>query len=66
MTPGPWKATFFINNLFDEYYETGIVGTPLFNQVLTDDAGGPVNQRTYYAHVGAPRSIGVRFNYSFD
>jgi iron complex outermembrane receptor protein len=63
---GTWKATFFINNLFDEYYETGIVGTPLFNQVLTDDAGGPVNQRTYYAFVGAPRSIGVRFNYSFD
>jgi iron complex outermembrane receptor protein len=63
---GPWKATLFINNLFDEYYETGIVGTPLFNQVLTDDAGGPVYQRTHYAHVGAPRSIGVRFNYSFD
>jgi outer membrane receptor protein involved in Fe transport len=63
---GTWKATFFVNNLFDEYYETGIVGTPLFNQVLTDDAGGPVNQRTYYAFVGAPRTIGVRFNYSFE
>ncbi len=63
---GPWQATLFINNLFDEYYETGVVGTHLFNQVLTDDDGGPVYERTYYTYVGAPRTIGVRFNYSFN
>lgn len=63
---GPWQATLFVNNLFDEFYETGVVGTPLFNQVLTDDDGGPVNTRVYYTYVGAPRSIGVRFNYHFD
>ena len=62
---GPWQATLFVNNLFDEFYETGVVGTPLYNQVLTDDDGGPVNTRVYYTHVGAPRAIGVRFNYSF-
>lgn len=62
---GPWSATLFVNNLFDEYYETGAVGTPLFNQVLTDDNGGPVNVRTFYTHVGAPRVIGARFNYKF-
>ncbi|MEZ6013217.1 MAG: TonB-dependent receptor [Hyphomonas sp.] len=63
---GPWQATLFVNNLFDEFYETGVVGTNLFNQVLTDDDGGPVYERTYYTYVGAPRAIGVRFNYSFD
>ena len=63
---GEWQATFFVNNLFDEFYETGVVGTNLYNQVLSDDAGGPVYQRTYYTHVGAPRSIGVRFKYTFE
>tara|TARA_R110000765_G_scaffold6726_14_gene21296 strand:- start:1600 stop:4107 length:2508 start_codon:yes stop_codon:yes gene_type:complete len=63
---GEWQATFFVNNLFDEFYETGVVGTNLYNQVLTDDDGGPVYQRTYYTHVGAPRSIGVRFKYTFE
>ena len=24
---GDWQATFFVNNLFDEFYETGVVGT---------------------------------------
>jgi outer membrane receptor protein involved in Fe transport len=62
---GKWSATLFINNLFDEYYETGVVSTPLFNQVLTDDDGGDVNTRSYYTYVGAPRVIGVRFNYKF-
>ena len=31
--------------------------------VLTDDDGGDVNTRSYYTYVGAPRVIGVRFNY---
>lgn len=62
---GPWSASLFINNLFDEYYETGVVGTSLFNQVVTDDAGGDVNTRTYFTYVGAPRVIGARFNYKF-
>ncbi|MEQ9436454.1 TonB-dependent receptor [Hyphomonas sp.] len=62
---GPWQATLFVNNVFDEYYETGVVGTPLFNQVLSDDDGGPVYVRSFYTFVGAPRTIGVRLNYSF-
>ena len=63
---GPWAASLVINNLFDEYYETGVVSSPLFNQVLTDADGGPVYTRSYFTYVGAPRVIGVRFNYSFD
>ena len=62
---GPWSASLFVNNLFDEYYETGVVSSPLFNQVATDDDGGPVNVRSYFTYVGAPRVIGVRFNYKF-
>lgn len=62
---GPWSATLFVNNLFDEYYETGVVSTPLFNQVLTDSDGGPVYTRSFYTFVGAPRAVGVRFNYKF-
>ena len=54
-----------INNLFDEFYETGVVATPLFNQILTDDDGGLVHSRSFYTYVGAPRSVGIRFNYHF-
>jgi iron complex outermembrane recepter protein len=62
---GPWSASLFIDNLFDEYYETGVVSSPLFNQTLTDAGGGPVNVRSYFTYVGAPRVIGVRFNHKF-
>ncbi len=62
---GPWSASLFVNNLFDEYYETGVVSSSLFNQVLTDDDGGPVFTRSYFTYVGAPRVIGARFNYKF-
>jgi outer membrane receptor protein involved in Fe transport len=62
---GPWSASLFVNNLFDEYYETGVVSTPLFNQVLTDADGGDVNTRSFFTYVGAPRVIGARFNYKF-
>ncbi|MEQ9505612.1 MAG: TonB-dependent receptor [Hyphomonas sp.] len=62
---GQWSATLFVNNLFDEYYETGVVSSPPFNQVLTDDDGGNVNVRSFFTYVGAPRVIGARFNYKF-
>lgn len=60
---GDWKATLFVNNLFDEFYETGVVATPLFNQIVTDDDGGPVFVRSHFTHIGAPRTIGVRFTW---
>ena len=55
----------YVNNLFDEYYETGVVSTSLFNQVVSDDGGDPVYTRSYFTYVGAPRVIGARFNYKF-
>ena len=61
-----WQATVFVNNLFDEYIETGIVGTPLSNQVVEDVNGDPVTVRTHYATLGPPRAIGVRLRYFWD
>ena len=56
-----YTATLFVNNLFDEYAETGIRGTALSNQIVN---GASV--RTHGAFVAPPRSIGVRANYRFE
>lgn len=58
---GKWKGTVYINNIFDEYAETGVIGTELYNQTVLGH-----NVRTYATHVAAPRAIGVRFTYDFD
>lgn len=60
-----WTASLYVNNLFDQYIETGFVGTPLSNQIVSDNDGNPVTVRTHYATLGAPRAVGVRFNYKF-
>lgn len=62
---GKWQATLFVNNLFDEYYETGVVSTPLSNQIVADANGDPVYIRSFYTYVGAPRAIGIRASYKF-
>jgi outer membrane receptor protein involved in Fe transport len=55
---GDWKAGVFVNNLFDEYAETGVTGTILSNQTVN---GATV--RSYYTNVAPPRAIGVRFSW---
>jgi outer membrane receptor protein involved in Fe transport len=55
---GDWKGTLFVNNLFDEYAETGVTGTILSNQVVN---GASV--RSYYTNIAPPRAIGVRFSW---
>lgn len=62
---GKWQATLFVNNLFDEYYETGVVSSPLVNQIVSDANGDPVHVRSFYTYVGAPRAIGIRASYKF-
>jgi outer membrane receptor protein involved in Fe transport len=57
-----WTLTLYADNLFDEYIETNARSTQLFNQTLTDDAGGPVYVRSFYTDVAPPRAIGVRFS----
>jgi iron complex outermembrane receptor protein len=60
-----WTASLYVNNLFDQYIETGFVGSTLDNQIVSDNDGNPVTVRTHYATLGAPRAVGVRFNYKF-
>ena len=55
---GDWKGTLFVNNLFDEFAETGVTGTILSNQIVS---GASV--RSFYTNVAPPRAIGVRFSW---
>jgi len=55
-----YSVTFYINNLFDEFAETGVQGTRLSNQVVS---GASV--RTFQTTVLTPRVIGARFSYRF-
>ncbi|MEX0342961.1 MAG: TonB-dependent receptor, partial [Erythrobacter sp.] len=58
-----WTATLFVDNLFDEFAETGAIGTPQFNQTVTDFEGGTVYPRAFSTHILPPRQIGLRFTY---
>jgi outer membrane receptor protein involved in Fe transport len=60
-----WTLRFYVNNLFDELAETGVVSTSRNNLIFTDDGGGPVYVRSFYTDVGPPRQIGLRFSYEF-
>jgi len=60
-----WSVTAYINNLFDDFIETGARGTPLTNQILADGNGDPVYARTFFTYVAPPRVIGVRFTKEF-
>ena len=53
---GAWKGTLFVNNLLDEYAETGVTGTVLSNQTVNG-----ANVRAFYTNIAPPRTIGVRF-----
>ena len=55
---GDWKAALFVNNLFDEFAETGVTGTALSNQIVS---GASV--RSFTTNLSPPRAIGVRFSW---
>lgn len=56
-----WTVTGYVNNLFDKFAETGVQSTPLSNQTVE---GATV--RSFVVNVLRPRTVGVRFTYSFD
>jgi len=58
---GAWQASLFINNLFDEYAETGARGTQLSNQTVNG-----ANVRSFYTDIAPPRVVGVRFSWDFE
>ena len=56
-----WSVTGYVDNLFDDYSESSAFSTPLFNQTVSG-----ANVRYYRTNVLAPRSIGVRFKYTYE
>ncbi len=55
-----YSVTLYVNNLFDEFAETGVQGSRLSNQIVN---GASV--RSFQTTVLTPRTIGARFSYSF-
>ncbi len=55
-----WSLTGYVDNLFDEYAETGARGSVLSNQTILGS-----NVRTFYTNVLPPRTFGVRATYRF-
>lgn len=60
-----WQLGLFIDNIFNEFAETGVRDTPLFNQIVSDANGDDVNVRRFFTSVLSPRVIGLRLNYKF-
>ena len=65
LSDGSWNVTAYVNNLFNEFGETGVRGTPLFDQSVSDINGDPVYVRSYGTFVTPPRSIGLRVTKDF-
>lgn len=61
-----WSATFFVNNVFNKFAETGAIGTLANIQTVVDNNGDTVYPRAFSTHILPPRSIGLRFNYKFS
>ena len=55
-----YSVTLYVNNVFDEFAETGVQGSVLSNQIVN---GASV--RSFQTTVLTPRTIGARFSYSF-
>jgi iron complex outermembrane recepter protein len=55
-----WSLTGYVDNLFDEYAETGVRQTSLYNQTING-----ANVRSYYTNVLPPRVIGLKGTYRF-
>lgn len=60
-----WAVTLYVDNLFDEFVETGARNTPAYNQVVSNINGDPVAARSFYTDVLPPRQIGLRFHKRF-
>ena len=56
-----WSVTGYVDNVFDEYSESSVFSTSLFNQTVSG-----ANVRYYRTNVLPPRSIGLRFKYSYE
>lgn len=60
-----WRVIGYVDNIFDEFAESGARNTPAYNQVVFDETGAPVYQRGFYVNVLPPRKVGIRFERRF-
>lgn len=60
-----WRATLYVDNLFNEFAETGARATEQYNQPVFDGNGDRVYVRSYYSYVLPPRAVGIRFTRRF-
>ncbi|GAA4644284.1 TonB-dependent receptor [Pontixanthobacter gangjinensis] len=65
LSDGDWSVTAYVNNAFNTFGETGVRGTPLFDQSVSDINGDPVFARTFGTFVSPPRQMGVRVSRKF-
>ena len=56
-----WSVTGYVDNLFDEYSESGVSNSALYNQTVSG-----ANVRYYRTNVLPPRSIGIRLRYTYE
>lgn len=59
-----WVVAAYIDNLMDEYYETGVRSTT--DQIRTTDNAQDFTLRRYFKNVGTPRTIGLSVTYDFN
>ena len=62
---GRFIATLFADNVFNEFAETGVIGTELFNQDVADFDGNPVYVRSFGTYILPPRQVGLRLKFRF-
>lgn len=58
--PGGWSITFFVENVFNQFSQTGVASNANYNQTVLDDSGGVHYVRTFYTYVLPPRKFGMR------
>ncbi|MGB5470529.1 MAG: TonB-dependent receptor plug domain-containing protein [Woeseiaceae bacterium] len=56
-----WSVTGYVDNLFDDYTESSVFNTSLYNQTVSG-----ANVRYYRTNVLAPRSFGIRLKYTYE
>lgn len=61
-----WRATLFVDNLFNNYVESGVISSPPFNQIVSDINDDPVHVRSFQVNVLPPRVFGIRLTYDWS
>ncbi len=63
---GVWSLSLYAQNLTNKFAVTGLRGTRLTLQEVSDENGELIPVRLYYHDVLRPREVGLRFTYDFE